>query len=328
MYFLEMDSLFDRPRVKSESVSLDGKLIFKFAEGEVQLYNDSAEPTLTYPIDSYRSALATVRQGRDNEGLIRFRHWLGGLVCVRMNPFAMEPLAETAQPKASVDLSNIALWYRHFEQFSAENGALIASLGAALDGFVDLPLLPAGGARVLVAQFVEAGGRRVEFSFSELSEGQRCLICLYAILHFVLAKGNTVILDEPDNFISLREIQPWLMAASDMVDEKGGQLLIISHHPEFIDQWASSYGVQFVRHGLGPVRTLSSRTGRTRMGEWVRPHSSSASWKTRGINSSYTVSAPRRLLWSLSTRIQAALFNVNSDSRVGLRRPEARGLLT
>src|ERR1035438_8231016 len=51
-----------------------------------------------------------------------------------------------------------------------------------------------------------------QFRFNELSEGQRCLICLYAILHFVLAKGHTAILDEPDNFVSLREIQPWLMA--------------------------------------------------------------------------------------------------------------------
>ncbi|MEO7652003.1 MAG: ATP-binding protein, partial [Bryobacteraceae bacterium] len=74
------------------------------------------------------------------------------------------------------------------------------------------------------------------------------------ILHFVLAKGNTVILDEPDNFVSLREIQPWLTAVTDAVEGGRGQILVISHHPEFINQWAPQGGVQFVRDGIGPVR--------------------------------------------------------------------------
>ncbi len=47
----------------------------------------------------------------------------------------------------------------------------------------------------------------LKVGFSELSDGQRCLICLYVILHVVVAKGNTVIIDEPENFISLAEIQ-------------------------------------------------------------------------------------------------------------------------
>jgi predicted ATPase len=225
--------------------------------------------------------LATVAEVGDIQKLTRFRQWLSGFVCFRMNPFAMGPLAETAQPNPNFDLSNVASWYRHREQYSGQNAALIASLRAALDRFANLHLSQAGGARVLLAYFVD-DGRALSFNLSELSEGQRCLICLYAILHFVLANGDTVIVDEPDNFISLREIQPWLMAASDMVEEKSGQLLIISHHPEIIDQWASSYGVEFVRDGLGPVRVeqfhfdpetglFSSGASRTRMGEWVRP---------------------------------------------------------
>lgn len=55
--------------------------------------------------------------------------------------------------------------------------------------------------------------KRVNYSLSELSDGQRYLLALYMILHFLMAKGHTVFIDEPDNFISLREIQPWLLAA-------------------------------------------------------------------------------------------------------------------
>jgi predicted ATPase len=254
VYRLEIEG-FDRPRVKSENVNLDGRPILVFTAGDVKVYNDSYETLFTSRVDPYRSALATIPQETDTRKLWRLRHWLRGLVCFRINPFAMvAPLAETAQPNPNFDLSNIAAWYRHLAQFLQENTALIASLRETLDGFTDLQLLEAGGARVLLAQFVDAGGRLLAFNLNELSEGQRCLIGLYSILHFVLAKGNTVVLDEPDNFISLREIQPWLMAASDAVEDSRGQLLIISHHPEIINQWATSGGVRFVRDGIGPVR--------------------------------------------------------------------------
>jgi ATPase subunit of ABC transporter with duplicated ATPase domains len=60
------------------------------------------------------------------------------------------------------------------------------------------------------------------------------------ILNFLMNRGDTVFLDEPDNFISLREIQPWLLAAEEAVEDHSGQLILISHHPETLNQWASS----------------------------------------------------------------------------------------
>ena len=129
------------------------------------------------------------------------------------------------------------------------------SLRAALEGFNFLKLEEVGeNLRSLVVEFEPARGVKLDVGFNRLSDGQRCLICLYTILHFILNKGNTVILDEPDNFISLREIQPWLNAVSDAIDHSHGQVLIISHHPELMNQWAPDYGVQFIREGVGPVR--------------------------------------------------------------------------
>ena len=253
-YRVVFESWIREQGVRSESVHLDGKPIFEFLNGEVRLYDDSFALKLTYPIGRFRSAFATVAEGDDLRKLTRFRQWLRGIVCFRMNPFAMETLSKTADPNPSFDLSNIASWYRYvMERRSGETDALIASLREALDGFTSLQVLGAGATRILGLQFVDSG-RDIVFSFGELSEGQRCLFGLYSILHFVLAKGNTVILDEPDNFISLREIQPWLMAVEDAVEDSGGQILIISHHPELINQWATSGGVQFIRDGIGPVR--------------------------------------------------------------------------
>jgi ATPase subunit of ABC transporter with duplicated ATPase domains len=86
------------------------------------------------------------------------------------------------------------------------------------------------------------------------------LLGLYMVLHFVIAKGQTVILDEPDNFISLREIQPWLLAAEEAVENSKGQLILISHHPEILNQWSQEYGLRFYREENGHVRTEKFKT--------------------------------------------------------------------
>jgi predicted ATPase len=246
-----------RPRVLSETVHFNGKPLFEFETGEVHLYNDRFEHKVTYEFDWHRAALATIMSRKDNQTLSRFKQWIGGLFCFRINPFVTGPhRSEGESLYPDVDLSNIASWYRHLVQADPQqNAALLDSLRAALDGFSFLQLEPAGeNVRLLVAEFGQGGGKTCKFYFNELSDGQRCLICLYMILHFALAKGSTVILDEPDNFVSLREIQPWLMAVADAVEEGQGQVLLISHHPEVLNQWAPRNGVQFIRDGIAPVR--------------------------------------------------------------------------
>jgi len=265
-----------RPRVRSETLQFEGKPVLEFVEGEVQLY-DRFMPAQKFPADPFRSALAITPLGTDE--VSRFKLWLDRVFCFRLNPFAMAPRAERPQQTPATDLSNFAAWYSHLVQSDPQaNFALHHSLQAVLDGFNSLKLESLGGSvRVLVADFAgrtfaekssklgfqlgsplgsqQGPAPPLRFAFDELSEGQRCLICLYAILHFVLAKGGTtVVIDEPENFISLREIQPWLTAVSGAVEENNSQIILISHHPELINQWAPSCGVQFVRERLGPVR--------------------------------------------------------------------------
>ena len=61
-------------------------------------------------------------------------------------------------------------------------------------------------------------------------------------------------LDEPDNFITLRELQPWLGTLKDLIGEGVEQAVLISHHPEIIDQLAVPSGRWFERDGNSPSR--------------------------------------------------------------------------
>lgn len=134
--------------------------------------------------------------------------------------------------------------YRHLVQaHPEENVKFLHSMKETLNGFQTLRFSSEeDGVRKLRADFTVSMKKRVNYSIAELSEGQRCLIALYMILHFLIAKGHTVLIDEPDNFIALREIQPWLLAAERAVEDSGGQLILISHHPEVLNHWASTGG--------------------------------------------------------------------------------------
>src|SRR5271157_3507976 len=207
-----------KPRAASETLCFEGKSLFEFINGEVQLFDDRFERKAAYELDPARSALATIIPRGDNQKLSRFKRWLGSFHGFRINPFAMSARAEGEELYPKVDLSNLAAWYRHLVQaVPRPSAALRESLRECIEGFNFLELEPFGeNVRLLRAEFAH-GGKTTRFYFNELSDGQRCLIALYTILHFVVAQGGAVVLDEPENFVSLREIQPWLMALSDAI---------------------------------------------------------------------------------------------------------------
>lgn len=186
------------------------------------------------------------------------------LHCLDIDPYAMEkPTPLKARPRLARDMSNIGEWYKQFIEADIDGvgvARLSSSLQDVLDEFVALESVDSGnGCAELKLTFNGPEGS-ISYRFQELSDGQRCLIALYMILHFLIEKGHTVFLDEPDNFISLREIQPWLLQAEAAVDDSRGQLILISHHPEILNQWAQEYGLRFFREENGHVRTEKFKT--------------------------------------------------------------------
>ena len=258
---LELDSWGSPPRtrIKRESVMCDKRLVFEFVDGEVHLFNDFFEQKVTYPFDWFRSALATIQPRAENTKLIHFKNWIANLYCLQINPGKMSERAEREEPELALDTSNFASWYRHMTQEQAGAAARLQEhLRRIIPGFESLDLRAAGTkAREIMVRFAHTQGlspMSFDVGFSELSDGQRVLICLYSLLEFIVTRNACIFLDEPENYIAIPEIQPWLMELRDRVDDLGAQVTLISHHPEIVNYMAPELGIVFEREGPGPVR--------------------------------------------------------------------------
>jgi predicted ATPase len=257
----ESSSTHTRTRVKGETLEFNGMPLFRFQEGTIGLFNDrqEAKPNVEFRFDWGRSGLSIVEAGRrDNAKLTWFKRWLGSLHVVQINPWVMVARSEREARFPQRDLGNFADWYRHLRLESGDAVfRAISELREAMPGFEALDAKEAGlDVRVLQATLTGPNGQRIELPFHDLSEGQRTLIALYVLLHCAVEPNGMVLIDEPDNFIALAEIQPWLLKLLDRVDETNGQVMLVSHHPELLNQLADQGGVILDRPDGGLTRVL------------------------------------------------------------------------
>jgi predicted ATPase len=88
--------------------------------------------------------------------------------------------------------------------------------------------------------------KTISYDFDELSEGQKVLIALYTLV-YCTPENSLICIDEPENFLALPEIQPWLNVLREQCEERKLQALLISHHPSLINFLATDSGYWFSR---------------------------------------------------------------------------------
>ncbi len=244
-----------KTRVKRESLRIDDRWLMDFNEGELHLFNDdgSSGPTITARWG--RSGLGAIAPSKNNKKLMIFKQWLSeDSRFFKPDPRAMK--ARTDQPGEVLwrNLENFASWYPSF--ITHDLDAAFRSkkaLEEALPGFETLAVDKTRP--YLQARFSAGRGSSFSIDFGDLSDGQRALIVLYVLRHAVVQPGRLIVFDEPDNYVALREIQPWLMEIMDAALAPGGpQIWFVSHHPELLNRLAPSHGTRFFRQGGGPTR--------------------------------------------------------------------------
>ena len=237
-----------RAQVASENLLYDGKPVLSFSDRKLQLYRDDDGKGPVYPLTPYRSALAAESDEHRYSRLHRFRDLVCGFQTLSLAPGLIQSGSKAESDVLARDGANFAAWYRGQILNDPYHLQTVAGrLGKILPGFTGLKLSArVGDYRELLATFSSTGdGPSRTYRFDQLSDGQRALIVLYSLTYETMpdngspgASGNvprTLFLDEPDNYVTLPELQPWLAELEDGAGDSLPQVVLISHHPEAID---------------------------------------------------------------------------------------------
>lgn len=259
-YLLELSH--DRARetvmLQRETVKYDSRTVFLYDKGMVQLHNNDGKLGTQFPFRGTRSFLPQLEARPENTLLTWFLDSLRQVWLIKLDPTHIDPESRLESESLHRDGSNFASWYRHLSQERPEDlPKLFDRLRETLPGFRSLKTVSTGKGgqkRELVAVFGFGDPEsKYEVDFDDLSDGERATIVLYCLLMDAEGEPRTLLLDEPENFVGLQLIQPWLVELADAMRCEG-QLFLISHHPEVIDYLAADHSLLFERPDGGPTR--------------------------------------------------------------------------
>ncbi|MBI1904220.1 MAG: AAA family ATPase [Planctomycetia bacterium] len=262
---VEHDRQRSRNRIKSETLKFGDINLYTSDGTNARLFRDDGSQGPEVLCDWVRSGIGIIGERHDkrhdNRLLIWFKDFVAKFIVARIIPSAMSSVSESEVSDPGEDFSAFVSWIRRgsVEQ-QAEHQEFVTYLRDELiDGFREFKFKSISDtSKELSISFNVAASqsgapRKYEVRFSDLSDGQRVLIALYALLYYC-QPGTTLCLDEPENYLALPEIQPWLLRLEADATEGKFQTLLISHHPEIMNLLATQSGYWFEREGAALTR--------------------------------------------------------------------------
>jgi predicted ATPase len=262
MYLYRLELQFagpaERPVVLNESLDCDGKPLYAFRDGGIQVFDKQGAQTGAISYDPHKGGLAVVESPDEDDRIAAFKDWAEQFCLLRLRPY--DVVSEARKPALSlqVDGSNFAAWYETVANANTQVWfEYLQAMREVVPGLKAINLKPLHRAGKLLEVDFDGDSRNAQsFGLDELSEGQIGLLVYYAILYFCVKRGETVALDEPDNYVALAELEPLISALETAAEENHAQVFLISHHPEFYNRLADDSGrcIHFSRDKDGRFR--------------------------------------------------------------------------
>lgn len=241
---LEVDlSDFDSFDIKEEYLYIDNKTLVESKDYKTSVLSfDKKNEQL--PFDLNRSSVNRYVSSFAKD----FLQYLRNLLIARINPYEILSTINKTNTSIKTDFSNFSEWFAHLNEKNRRGVSIFEkALCDILPGFDYFRIEQAGQAKVLQVDFENTANKKItSYYLNELSEGQKVLIALYALV-YCAPENSLICIDEPENFLALPEIQPWFDTLYEQCEERGLQALLISHHPKIINLLANDSGYWFSR---------------------------------------------------------------------------------
>jgi hypothetical protein len=274
MYWLHLEQVAseEKPRILRERATCDDRELFDRDLDGVRFQKQSGI-TSGFPLDWRQAALGSIQPAGDRREIQILQQAVTKLLILRPSPRGVEKESKGESGRPDLYLGNLTSWYRSLAQEQEWTDCLRESLQEVWPDFKSFRLVEVGlNAKALQLRFEGS----VLF-FDQLSDGEKALIGLYMV-RAALATGAspTVLIDEPDNYVGLPELQPWTLSLRELLDENH-QAILISHHPEILSNAGADVGRYLWRDNhasptrIGPLKAPTGVSpGEAIARGWVR----------------------------------------------------------
>ncbi len=255
---IEFPEKFHAPKIKSESLGVDGISLLK-RDGGQALLSEAKE----FLLDWHHVGLPLILVHSDKDPLETFRNWLRNIIILSPCPSHFNPVSKTENNTLFREAENIISWAR---QLLAINPSLYSTM---------LKFLQFRMNDLVMFKFDNAGGddRRLSFvfredlntqilDFSQLSDGEKIFFLVATLIAAQENNPNLLCLwDEPDNFVGLVELDHLIVACRKAFESSQSQLIMTSHNPQVIHSF-SNHNIFLLKRNshLSPTRIELAQT--------------------------------------------------------------------
>jgi len=238
----ELPENFKELRVYEEKLVIAGHPVYSRKQAQVIFHPTPESNDAQFLVDWHLVALSLIQEPSGRSSLGTFRNWLAQTIILAPIPSLMhgESSEETLEPTR--DAANFGNWL----------SGVLASFPAAylvieiflkqpqfLPDFLDIqnPIL-GGNTKTLRVGF-EKSGKKMNLSFSDLSDGEKCFfLCALVVAANKFYGPLFCFWDEPDSHLALSEVGHFILALRRSF-KHGGQLVITSHDAEAIQKFSN-----------------------------------------------------------------------------------------
>lgn len=225
-----------KPRVLRERATCNKRELFDRNLDGVSFQKGPGAPKTGFPLDWRQAALGSIQPAGNRKEIEELQKAVSRVLILRPSPREMEPESKAEAERPDLFLTNLTSWYRFLSQEQDWIDELRSSLQDVWPDFRSFRLTDVGlRTKALQLRFDSEGDRdRGMVFFDQLSDGEKSLVGLYMVVAALkTGAADSVFIDEPDNFVGLPELQPWVASVMALLDDST-QAILISHHPEIL----------------------------------------------------------------------------------------------
>ncbi|MBI5155615.1 AAA family ATPase [Candidatus Poribacteria bacterium] len=237
----EWPAEFHEARVMEESLSKDGAAVFTRQQAQVQLAGGAG-----FGLDWHVFALPVINERPPDHSIRDVKAFFANMFLIEPIPQQMKGFSEEPASELDSDAENFASCLRAILQRKpkaySEFDAFVRELMPDFSSIENADRGKEGGSQLAVTFEQRVPHRTLVLDFDVLSAGEKCLLisAYVTAASAVRSHGDPPVLcawDEPDSHLSISEVGQFIMAMRKMA-ERGGQLLVTSHHPETIRKFS------------------------------------------------------------------------------------------